>query len=535
MKQLKIIQSEIDSVNPFFTADFTESITINPGSKIWFDKISFNVLPSAIDGQIQLGDQTIQVAPNVLTGPLSQGYRNCYLPAASYDTIQDLYNAMERAMNGSLSTNPTINNNTTEGGKLPDLGLAYMVTPSGTALTEISFVQGALLEELDGVEVNMDFDGNYWWTTTGYLADSPFELIFPKPILAGALQCNTAVFDPNDDPSVECFVGLYTKNADGSYTRRFGFNRHDGAIGTAWRFYNNGAWTFIPDQTAFHSPNDPPTNFMSFFVDANDTVGHLRCGMFDYTDQDNPVQLLISPLGTFAGYDVTTNYYFGMDGAYQQQDLINPLKFYKPSLTYHPNTVLTNIGWVIAPPPSADVNYKGIQHLTWGDYQPFPTSSAIGPRNVRINFQNAQPLMTGLGFTSLVNYLTGISANIISTKPFGFVNFFDLALDVYNFSMESYRSTSLDDNSGTKGRVATVGYFIPVPTTSTIGETIYYAENKQLTFIDIKNKEAQVIESLQMRIYNPSNPKELYRFGNVSFTLFIEGGDPKEDGILMRL
>jgi len=529
MKQLKIVQEQVDSQNPFFVSNFTESITISPNSRIWLDKISFNVLPTGIDGEIELGPQVIQVAPNVLQSNLSQGYRSCYLEGATYQTISELYAAMQIVMNGSLNSNPSI----VWGNKLPDVGLAYMVTPYlATKQTEISFSQAELLPRTDGIPTNIVFDGDYWWNTSGIFPDT-WSLYFPTPILAGALQCNSAVFDPADNDVADMFIGLYEQDAAGNYIPAYGFERHEGGGGgTAWRFSNHGVWTFIDDQSAFHSPDDPPTIRMSWFVDANDTVGHLRCGLFDVTDLDAPVQILISPLGTFVGYDVNTNYYFGANGYYVGDDTVNPLKILNPTITYHPNTTLTNGGWVITPPPP--IIYKGLTQLTSGAHQPYPEISVIGPRNVRVNFTEGLALMNGLGFTTIVNYMSGLTGAVHGANIYGFNNFFDLALDVFNFSLESYRSTSTADNKGVKGRVATVGYFIPVPIDSTTGQTMYFAENKQLTFIDIKNEEKQVIESLQMRLYNPNNLKEAYRFGNVSFTLFIEGGDTKVDGQLVR-
>jgi len=138
--------------------------------------------------------------------------------------------------------------------------------------------------------------------------------------------------------------------------------------------------------------------------------------------------------------------------------------------------------------------------------------------------------MQGLGFTNIINYLVGTSGSITGANPVGFVNFFDLALDCYNFTLESYMSSP-----STKGRVAAIGYFVPVPTSSASGQTMFYAENKQLTFIDIRNKVPQVIESLNFRLYNPQNPKQTFLLSNVSFTLFIEGGVEREDGLLVRL
>jgi hypothetical protein len=182
-----------------------------------------------------------------------------------------------------------------------------------------------------------------------------------------------------------------------------------------------------------------------------------------------------------------------------------------------PNTINENIGWRLVTGDNLNKNYKGLEQLTYGTYQSFPSLDASPSRNVRIDFTGAQALQRGLGFTAFVYNMTGPSGSITSEGKIGFVNFFDLALDLYNFTLESYMSSPT-----TKGRVAAVGYFVPVPTTTTAGQSTFYAENKQLVFIDIKNKEKQVIESLNFRIYNPSIPRDTFVLTNVSFTLFIE-------------
>ena len=526
MKQLKIVQEEIDTANPFFTANFTESVTISPESRIWFDKISFNIISSGGDGSIELGAQTLQIAPNIISGPLSQGYREVYLAPASYKSIDDLYAALQTAMNGCLNSAP--DNILTN--KMPDTGLCFLANPAETmsSTSELSFVQSESIRQTNPLAVSINL-GTYWWVPTVPQGVTPWQLTYPTPILAGALQCTSAVYFPDtvNYGGQECFIGLYNQTGIGpiyDYSRAFGFLL---TTDNTWHFYNDGILSAITNQAAFKNANDPPSTLMSWWIDPTDG-GHLKCGLFDTTNPQVPVRILASPQLTFLGYNVNYNYYFGADGV--RNNAILPVQVFNPYITYQPNVVLEHVGWRLNTGDSLNKNYKGLQHATWGDYAPYPELAVIGPRNVSISFRTAQSLMQGLGFTNIINYLVGTSGSITGANPVGFVNFFDLALDCYNFTLESYMSSP-----STKGRVAAIGYFVPVPTSSASGQTMFYAENKQLTFIDIRNKVPQVIESLNFRLYTPQNPKQTFLLSNVSFTLFIEGGVEREDGILVRM
>lgn len=527
MKQLKIVVDEIDTANPFFTANFTETITISPDSRIWFDKISFNIISSGGDGSIQLGEQILQIAPNVITGPLSQGYRSIYLAPATYTNIDALYVALQTAMNGCLNSKPS----NPIGNKMPDVGLSFLANPSETnpTQTELAFVQSECIRQTNPISSNINL-GAYWWTPTVPQGATPWQLTYPTPILAGALQCNSAVYFPSlvDYTGNECFIGLYTQTGIGpiyDYVRAFGFLLTDDGT---WHYYNNETLSEIGAQALFQSANDPPTTLMSWWVEPNDEA-HLKCGLFDVgTNPQVPAELLVSPNLTFEGYDVNRNYYFGADGTRNGATL--PVQILDPYITYQPNIVQEHVGWRLNTGDSLNKNYKGLEQRSWGNYAPYPELSVIGPRNVSISFRTAQSLMQGLGFTNIINYLVGTSGSIIGSNPVGFVNFFDLALDCYNFTLDSYMSSP-----HTKGRVSAIAYFVPVPTSSISGQTMFYAENKQLTFIDIRNKVPQTVETLNFRLYNPQNPMQTFLLSNVSFTLFIEGGNDKEDGLLVRL
>ena len=525
MKQLKIVQPLVNTSNPFFVANFTESIEISPNSRIWFDKISFNIISSGPGGSIQLGDQTLLMSPNVINGPNSIPTIQLFLAAATYPSIDDLYNALQKLLNGVLYSNPT----NVLSGKMPDTGLAFLVNPDPDHAdsTEISFVQAPTTKQLNAQAIDIVLQDSYWWTPTNPFP-SQWSLIYPTPILAGALQCSTAVYMPDrlDFLYNSVFVGLYTQSGLGpiyNYERKFGFFLNEDYT---WRFYNNGELSYITDQSVFRSDADPPNRFMTWYVDPNDR-SNLKAGVFEKIG-DNPItQLLTSPNGTFDGYDVNINYFWGADGFYTSG---LPVRILDPDITYQPHVVLDNTGWALQTGRQLNRNYKGLTQQTWGYQQPYPTLSDLGPRRVRLDFSQALALMQGLGFTTIVNNIVGFEGAIYGSNPVGFLNFFDLALDCYNFTLDSFMSSTK-----TKGRVAAVAYFVPTPTSSISGQSLFYAENKQLTFIDIKNKQKQVIESLNFRIYNPQNPEETFVLSNVSFTLFIEGGDVEEDGVLVRL
>jgi hypothetical protein len=435
MKQLKIVQEEINTTSPFFTANFTESITIEPNSSVWFDKISFNIVSSGPNGAIQLGGQTIAIAPNLISSSLSQGYRSVYLAPATYESVDELYSALNKLFNSCLNTSPAL----VIGNKMPDVGLAFLVLPStlDPTRTEIAFVQSECVNQTNPIAVNINL-GTYWWTPS--ITPNDWSLIFPTPILAGGLRCTSAVYFPDlvDYGANECFIGLYSQTGLGpvyNYERTFGFILND----ETWSYYNNGALSEIPNQVAFRSANDPPTRYMSWFVDANDGA-NLKVGLFD-VDLGVTTLVFQSPTLTFQGYNVNNNYFFGADG--NQNGALLPVQVLDPFITYMPHITEVNAGWRFDTGNDLNINYKGLQQLTFGIQAPFPEIAVIGPRNVRINFTQSQSLMQGLGFTSIINNLVGLEASITGSNPIGFVNFFDLALDLYNFTLDSYMSCLL--------------------------------------------------------------------------------------------
>ena len=127
-------------------------------------------------------------------------------------------------------------------------------------------------------------------------------------------------------------------------------------------------------------------------------------------------------------------------------------------------------------------------------------------------------LANGLGFSQLAFSYAGISNTITGTELVGFVNYFDMALDILNIPLQSYISSEAQT-----GRSNTLVYFTPVRLDNN-NNNVYIFENKNLTFLDIQNIDKFVIESLQFRLYNVSQPNAIFNIQGLSFNLFIEDG-----------
>jgi hypothetical protein len=85
-----------------------------------------------------------------------------------------------------------------------------------------------------------------------------------------------------------------------------------------------------------------------------------------------------------------------------------------------------------------------------------------------------------------------------------------------NVPIENYISSQT-----TTGRTNTIAYFTPVRLDA-VNSNVYTFENKNLTFLNIGNKTPMVIESLQFRLYNVSNPQSVFNIQGLSFNIFID-------------
>ena len=225
----------------------------------------------------------------------------------------------------------------------------------------------------------------------------------------------------------------------------------------------------------------------------------------------------ISPINTFTGFDFNQAYVFMFTGN-RVGATINEINFFRCLL--QPGTTQNELGIVYKHEPSPF-------------YLTAPNLGAVVPlRTILVDFSLSPGLIGDLGFNA--SSLTGnvsVTAPYIVTATDGltFVNWYDLAIDINNLSLESYIASS-GGSSIRSGKSSAVAYFVMTPlSTSTTGTTssVFFAETKQLVFLSIANKSSLNVSSLQFRIYEVATGKPV-NFGSASFNLFI--ADRSDDG-----
>ena len=237
-------------------------------------------------------------------------------------------------------------------------------------------------------------------------------------------------------------------------------------------------------------------------------------------------QYLIEPI-SFTGYDVNTLYFFSLEGDvtgstplgftnflttndeiatpnaagtayYLDIDKIKPLIFTKPPTL---GAIPYSYGWL--PPPSNN----------------------IFERSVRLNFSAANALWYGLNLgTSIVQTALATSGIINGLLPIGFIANQEYELDILDFPLESYVSNP-NKNSG---RVNGVVFFTPVlQNPGVVGSSNFSYDTRNYFPISIKNEFPMVIESLNFRLFSPSQPAVPIYFEGISFNMYIEGREDK--------
>ena len=506
MKQLKIIADQYNSQSSVSQARFNESITLAPKSRIWLDKISMNILSSGGDGTYTIGAQTITFCPNRLTGSAASPYKTFAIPAGTY-TLPQLLVKIQDGFNSSLNSNPAFNSI----GTVCDLGLGFLVTsqiPPPPAATQpvvsISFVGTTCTTQTDAIPTNFVLAGDTWGPTVASPITS--QILWPTRLLSGALLIETSLYTTSGTiGNNECSFGLYNALPVGGLQYGISFANGD------WYIVSGLNVTLITNQAIFDNGGVNWRNKKyCFYIDPVDTAANgLR---FSIIDDPTKTILYTTPIGAFAGYTTESSYFFNIE---EQAD-VNPLYFLDPYITYQPNTATDNVGTYI------DFASIGAQTYLGGTTAPSLTTFPVLPltvvpvRNVVIKFLNSVALAFGLGFgTTTLPTIVGSSGTITAANAVNFVNFVDLAVDILNLPLESYISSS-----GTTGRTNTLAYFTPQPQNST-STSLYSYENKNITFIDINNREPLVIESLQYRVYNPQDLNSFFVFSNLSMTLFV--------------
>lgn len=534
MKQIKVYNTAVSS-NDYFTASFSDTVTIEPGSRVMFDKISFTI-STGDKSQITFPDQTILIN-NVANEPLGAN-RAVVIPGGTYNTLTDLMNAMNRAFAASLDSDPLYDTNYQIES---DVGLAYYneATGSSAPYTYVfAYDQSQLEIDTTGDLTNMipvtqnDGLNSFAVQTIG----TNFSYISPSPLVRGGLSASTSLlaFDTNACPGY-FDIGLYSSPDIGA-TLLHGI-RWDGVAKTL-SYVNNGSVTSLVTNTPniFNNttpdplvPGNPGLRIYWYM-----SQGQLRFCLNDMSDADpvNWTRIVESPLGTYAGYDVNLPHFFQING-----NLTGGVIFYSaPQLVFDKHTPVNNTGYYTDISTIGTVKYlpkvpRTVPlHAAWF---PVPDDNII-TRSIRLDFTAAGNLITGLGLIiPVLQSVASFDGVISASKPIGFVSFTELELDILDFPLESYLSVK-DSNYSNRtitdrsGRVNAVTFFTPSLLNPTGSVSQYIFSNLNMPFINIKNEFQQVVESMTFRLFNPASPTTTIQFHNLSFNFYIQS---EKDGI----
>ncbi|MEI7674413.1 MAG: hypothetical protein WCI60_01635 [bacterium] len=519
MKQLKVIQSSYTSTNGIFTASFKDSFTIDPLSRIMFDKISFTISNGNVTG-FTVPNQSVLINP-AANHPTSVT-RSATIMGNTYPTLTDLMRVLNSSYNKVLDSGPLtpIVNNVPS-----DLGLAFyngiLIDPVTKQNTyTFAFDQALVQTDLDPIPINITGHDGVWTPD----ADEDYSYLSPSAILMGALSCSLSILGFNSLTTGTTFVmGLGDEDV----------NNSEIACGISWdgrnmSIINNGQITHtIPNPEMFNNGHEDADQALRcyFFI----TNGELRFALVDMTSEYEDIwnYKYITPLGIFPGYNVNTPYYFQFWG--RDDNASNSIGFSLPQITFDGVLTKDNQGSYIDLSKLSHNTYLSRPLLGQNEYPPWdPPSELYDNRSVRLDFTNANTLLNGLGFTTpILQTITNVDGTITGSVPVGFVANQELELDVFDLPLDTYVSNS----NGNSGRVNALSFFTPLLVNpNSQGSAQFYYENKVMPFIDVKNQFPQIIESLSFRLFNPTNPTYAINFQNISFTMYIQS--PK-DGLAL--
>lgn len=509
MKQLKVIVPTYSTTDGIFRASFKDTLTIDPNSKIVFDKIAFTITQGN-NTNISLPASTIQI--NTAADYAQSSPRNVFLQGANYATTTELMRALNTTFQSCFNSDPLLQ---LFDGSPADLGLAFY----NTALNNIykfqfNQVQNSYVTFPDPVQMveTLQIETVPVFSPED---DSQFNMFDPKPLLMGAFSASTSIINFNSTTTdVDFNLGLFDEN----YVFQYGIQWN----GTAMRKVEGGIPTaFIPNEDLFNNTTDSGQRCYFFIKD-----GLLHFGLAAMDDAD-PInwEYLIEPIA-FTGYNVNTVYFFGLDGAVNGSTSLGFTNFLTTNdETLTPNAAGTayyidtdKIQPVIftKPPPLGVVPYS----YAW---LPPPTPN-IFERSVRLNFSAANALWYGLNVgTSIVQTPVSTSGELNGLLPIGFVANQEYELDILELPMESYVSNP----SYNSGRVNGIIFFTPILLNpGVVGSSNFVYDNRNLFPISIKNEHPMVIESLSFRLFSPTQPTVPINFESISFNMYIKS---KED------
>ena len=532
MKQLKCIINDysIAGGSGFVNINFNQTITLQPYSSLALDKISMVILPNP-SGTITIeADQTIIITTQnkgnkpsprrsviLPKGTYTYNETSPYVPSSGAVAVPDLVETLNKLFNGILIGTPLVN--VTQNFEL-DYGLGFKwvgavntATPpvyqltlnvyqdkwnGGTAGAAPSLTPVATLD-------NFNVSGP---TNNGFnsIAVGDFYIRDTIPIISGAVQCSVNIQLPVAFSSVVNYGLCLATTAQTSPVIVYGMSFE----GDYAYIINNGQRTTQLPIAYFKGANFTDTINMYMYTD--DTTGNLRFMV------EKPVltQGYRTPVGSYTGYNTNTPYFIACNGVHSATD--NAINFANWRAFHQPNITVDNNGIFFTEP-----NTK--LYLT--NNASFVSLGVVAPnRQVQIDLSSSQLLIKSLGLG--LNILQG---NVSETTPFAytgpqgidFVNYYDLGLDVLNLSLETYVGFSNGKGSSKRNALA---YFL-MQRISDI-DSLFYAEQKQMIFLSLENKQAMNISSLQFRIYDCLTGLPI-ALTNGSFNIYVadkgDGGD----------
>ena len=535
MKQLKCIINDYSTSgnSGFININFNQNITLQPYSSLALDKISMVILPSP-SGTITIeADQTIIITTQnkgtrpsprrsviLPKGTYTYNETSSYVPSTGAVAVPDLVDTLNKLFNGILIATPlkSVANNSEL-----DYGLGFKWTGAVNTATPpvYQLTLNAYQDKYAGAAsaqpaltslTNFVTSGTGPAKPNGYSiitpspdpADTPFYIIDPTPIISGAVQCVVNIRVPVAfsglinyglclaTPSGSTPVIVYGMSFEGEY---------------AYIINNSQRTTQLPIEYF----KDSATVNMYMYTD--DTTGNLRFMV------EKPVgtQGYTTPVNSYTGYNTNTPYFIACNGNHIATD--NAYNFYGWAAFHQPNITVDNDGIYFTEP-----NNK--LYLTNNASYDILGGNANAPnRQVQIDLSSSQLLIKSLGLG--LNILQG---NVTETTPFrytgingvDFINYYDLGLDVLNLSLETYVGFSNGKGSSKRNALA---YFL-MQRISQI-DSLFYAEQKQMVFLSLENKQAMNISSLQFRIYDVNTGLPI-ALTNGSFNIFI--ADDSDDG-----
>tara|TARA_R110000868_G_scaffold315087_2_gene576008 strand:- start:214 stop:1872 length:1659 start_codon:yes stop_codon:yes gene_type:complete len=531
MKQLKIIVTDYSITNSsgIININFNQSINIPPYSSLALDKISMEILPNP-SGLITLqADQEVSIITQVFGTKITQArsfvlrggqysYNTGNTGTANTSGYPDILQTLNSLCNGILIGTPKLPN-TPE----VDYGLGFRwsgaldtsVYKVSLDVFQVDFKSGAggeprapLLQNADLTFLNMSSPAG---PDNGYVSNQKgnYYVYTNKTLIQGCMQSNIDLRakDYSDAGATFSYGLALPPQAGSTPIILYGIK----AIDNKFYILNNGVQG---DEIASAFFLAGPTTVVNVYLYTDDTTGHLRLAVAKSTNNVS----YTTNINTYTGFSFNTAYCLAVTGN-STKDVANVSNVFQNwRAFFQPNLSTDNNGTFYNTPISKS-------------YVSTPNLGADTPnRQIQVNFSKAPLLINNLGFG--LNILQG-NVSSINTLVFNaingidFQNWYDLALDVLNLSLENYVGSSgaSSISSGTNGKRNTLSYFVVQRLTES--ESIFFAESKQLVFLSLENRETVSVSTLQFRIYNCATNVPV-NFATASFNIYV--GDKSDGG-----